>query len=94
MQGKIQLEQQYRGKHMRGIFEDCPGFYDLVAEYMEKPCHDRCILEFYGGCHEPVARYVEKLCSVKGWSWICSKDQVPYHNLFPFGPSLLFFYQA
>ena len=70
--------------------EDSHGFYDLVAEYMEQPCHGRCIADCFGDYNDPVARYVEKLCSVNGWLWLCSRDQVPYHNLFPFGPSMLF----
>ena len=58
---------------------------------MEQPDHGRCIAEFSGRCHEPVARYLENLSNESGGLSMCNKYQILNHNLFPFGPSLLFF---
>ena len=58
-----------------------------MSDYMEQLCHGRYITENFKGFYDPVARQVEKLCSGNGGLYVCSKDQISHHNLFPLSPS-------
>ena len=40
--------------------ESNQGFYDLVANYVEKFFHGRCTMKIPKGCHDPVAVHVER----------------------------------
>ena len=54
------------------------------------------MIENFEGCHvsyDPVAEHMEKLCNMNGWLFVCSKDQVFYHNLLPLRFSFLIWFK-
>ena len=83
--------ENYGENSLHGSFEDK---FDRVLEELHFGQYDygKQMIEKYEGCrvfYDPMTEYVENIYSGNGGLCVCSKYQIPHHNLFPLSPSCL-----